>query len=30
VKEGITLKTGIILALASTIVLLQVFWKTDD
>jgi hypothetical protein len=32
VKEGITLKTGVILALATTIVLLQVFWitETDD
>ena len=30
VKEGITLKTGVILALATTIVILQVFWKTDD
>lgn len=30
VKEGITLKTGVILALASTIVFLQVFWKTND
>jgi hypothetical protein len=28
-KEGITIKTSIILLLASTIVLLQVFWKYD-
>lgn len=28
-KEGITIKTGIILLLASTIVLLQVFWKYE-
>ena len=30
VKEGITLKTGVILGLASLIVILQVFWKTND
>jgi len=28
-KEGITIKTGVILLLASAIVLLQVFWKYD-
>lgn len=28
-KEGINLKTGVILLLATTIVLLQVFWKYD-
>lgn len=28
-KEGITIKTGIILLLATAIVLLQVFWKYD-
>ena len=28
-KEGINIKTGIILLLATTIVLLQVFWKYD-
>ena len=30
IKEGITLKTGVILGLATLIVLLQVFWKTND
>lgn len=29
VKEGINLKTGVILALATMIVILQVFWKYE-
>lgn len=29
-KEGITIKTAVILGLASIIVLLQVFWKIND
>lgn len=28
-KEGITIKTGVILCLATVIVILQVFWKTE-
>lgn len=30
VKEGINLKTAVILVLASVIVILQVFWKLED
>lgn len=30
VKEGINLKTGVILALATIIVILQIFWKYND
>ena len=29
-KQGINFKTAVILSLASAIVLLQVFWKTDE